>query len=178
VDRTSARVTTLGGQVRFPGIETPGVARTALVASPEGAVFGLWEPRQVVGVDVQDRTGSMWWVELATADKDAAHRFYSDLFGWSVEQRTKYALPRAYTLFKAGDVSAAGAFQFDPDWEVSPSWQVYFAIDDYDGILKRAESMGGEPGFHREVPDVGHLSVITDPSDALFLVMRPNSPAE
>ena len=177
VDRTAARVQELGGRVTLPGIETPGVARTAIVADREGVVLGLWEPREVGGADLQDRTGSMWWVELATADKAAARRFYVDLFGWRAEEVTKYGVEGGYTVFKAGDVSAGGAFQFEPDWGVAPAWQVFFAIDDYDGVLKRAETLGAEPGFQREVPNAGHLCVISDPSDALFLVMRPNVPA-
>ncbi len=43
VDRTAARVRQLGGRVIMPPFDTPGVARTAVVASPEGAIFGLWE---------------------------------------------------------------------------------------------------------------------------------------
>jgi predicted enzyme related to lactoylglutathione lyase len=176
-DRAAARVQELGGKVVMPPFDTPGVARTAVVASPEGALFGLWEARGVGGAAVQDKTGSMWWVELATADRAAARPFYTNLFGWTFGETLKYGGPGPYTIFKAGDVSAGGAFQYEPDWGLTPCWQLIFAIDDYDAALRRAEALGAEPGFNREVPETGRLSVIVDPSDAIFLVMHPTVPA-
>ena len=173
-DRMSARVLELGGKVVMPPFDTPDIARTAVVASPEGALFGLWEARGHTGAALQDKTGSMWWVELATADRESARPFYVDLFGWTFIETGKYETgPHRYTIFKAGDVSAGGAFQFEPDWGVSPMWQVYFAIDDYDAFIKRAEALGADPGFNREVPHTGHLCIVNDPSDALFVVMQP-----
>ena len=173
VDEMVKRVQSLGGTVRMPPFDTPGIARTAVVASPEGAVFGLWEARGKSGAAVQDKTGSMWWVEMATANREASRPFYTALFGWTFGETLKYETGAPYTIFKVGDVSAGGAFQYEPDWGVSPCWQVIFAIDDYDGVVRRACALGGEQGFSREVPETGRLSVIVDPSDAQFLVMHP-----
>ena len=57
VDRASARVQELGGKVLMPPFDTPGVARTAVVASPEGAIFCLWEARGVDGAAMQNVCG-------------------------------------------------------------------------------------------------------------------------
>lgn len=173
VDASASRVVELGGRVLMPPFDTPDVARTAVVASPEGAIFGLWEPRGVTGAGVQDKTGSMWWVEMATANREAARPFYTELFGWTFGETLKYETGAPYTIFKSGEVSAGGAFQYEPDWGVSPCWQVIFAIDDYDDVIRRACALGGEQGFSRQVPDTGRLSVVVDPADAMFLVMHP-----
>lgn len=174
-DRVAARAEELGGRVVMPPFDTPDVARTAVVSSPEGALFGLWEARGMSGADVQDRTGSMWWVELATADRASARPFYTDLLGWTFVETGRYGGTGPYTVFKAGDVSAGGAFQFEPDWGVRPSWQVYFAIEDYDKTIRHAERLGAESSFNREVPETGHLCVLLDPSEARFLVMHPKA---
>ena len=173
VDEMTKRLQELGGKVQMPPFDTPGVARTGVVASPEGAVFGLWEARGKSGAEIQDKTGSMWWVEMATADRETARPFYTTLFGWTFGETLKYETGAPYTIFKAGEVSAGGAFQYEPEWGVSPGWQVIFAIDDYDGVVRRACALGGEQGFSRDVPDTGRLSVIVDPSEAMFLVMHP-----
>ena len=173
VDRAAARVRQLGGRVIMPPFDTPGVARTAVVASPEGAIFGLWEARGVAGAAIQDKTGSMWWVEVAMADRMTARPFYVDLFGWTFVETLKYEMPSPYTVFKAGEVSAAGGTQIERDWGVAPVWWVTFAIDDYPTFIRRAEELGGEQRFNREVPETGRLAMLVDPSDAAFSVMHP-----
>ena len=40
-----------------------------------------------------------------------------------------------------------GAMRFEPDWGVWPRWQVYFAIEDFDETVHRAEALGGVPEF-------------------------------
>jgi predicted enzyme related to lactoylglutathione lyase len=163
----------LGGKILMPPFDTPGVARTAVVADPEGAVFGRWEDRGKPGAEVQERTGSMWWVELLTADRAAARSFYADLFAWTSGETLKYETPSPYVIFKAGEASAGGASQTEPGWNMKPSWQVTFAIDDYHTVVRRAEALGAGMIFHREVPDTGRLAILIDPSDALFYIMHP-----
>jgi uncharacterized protein len=163
-----------GATLLSPVSETPGVARTALLADPERAVFGVWEPRGVEGTDVETGPGSFWWVELATAAKDAADARYASFFDWTVTHTHKFENGQhGYTLWKVGDRSVAGAFQFEPDWGVTPAWQVYFEVADFDAAAKQACDLGGEQGFWRDAPNAGRIGVIVDPADALFLIAQP-----
>ena len=41
VDRVMARALELGARLDTPPLDTPGVARTAVLADPDGAVFGV-----------------------------------------------------------------------------------------------------------------------------------------
>ena len=66
VDQIVTRAVELGGTLTAPAVDTPGVARTCLLADPEGAIFGLWSPRGVEGTAVETGPGSFWWMELAT----------------------------------------------------------------------------------------------------------------
>ena len=44
VDATAANVTKLGGKVHMPPFDIPEVGRSAVVADPQGAAFGLFKP--------------------------------------------------------------------------------------------------------------------------------------
>jgi len=154
-----------------------GVARTAVVGDREGALFGLWESRGHTGAAVQDRTGTMWWAELLTADVRAAREFYMPIFGWRYELTQKFAVQDAagegLTVFKAGDTSAASALQFHSDWGVTPRWSVFFAIDDWKETVRRATRLGGTLGFWHDVPNAGRIGTIEDPAGATFVIVKP-----
>jgi predicted enzyme related to lactoylglutathione lyase len=174
VESTTARAQTLEMTVMTPAVETPGVARTAMLRDHEGAVFGLWEPRGVEGTALETGPGSLWWVELATAAMSPAQQRYGSLFDWGIAHTMKFENgPRGYTLFKVGERSAGGAFQFEPDWGIAPAWQVYFEVTSFEASTARACGLGGEQGFWRDAPNAGRIGVVLDPSEGLFLIAQP-----
>ena len=161
-----------------PPIETPGVATVALLRDPEGTILGLWQADGVEGTSLDDGPGSLWWVELATADMQTARARYASIFGWRLDHTMKFDNgPRGYTLFKVGDRSVAGAFQFESDWGIAPAWQVYFEVDDFDAAGSRACELGGKLTFFRDAPNAGRVGVLLDPGGALFCVAQPLAPA-
>jgi predicted enzyme related to lactoylglutathione lyase len=177
MDGIAARAVELGGTVVAPATDTPGIARTALLADPEGAIVGLWSPCGCEGTAVETGPGSLWWVELATGNMAAARSFYAALFEWGLDHTMKFENgPNGYTLFKVGDRSAGGAFQFEPEWGLTPMWQVYFEVSDYNVSVARACELGGEEGFSRDVPKVARIGVVVDPGDAIFLLSAPIKP--
>jgi len=177
VDTISAILPQANGQGLVaiePPLRTPGVADVALLRDPEGAVLGLWHADGVEGTSLDDGPGSLWWVELATADMQAARSRYASTFGWRLDHTMKFDNgPHGYTLFKVGDRSVAGAFQFEPSWGIEPAWQVYFEVSDFDATGARVCALGGEQGFSRHVPNAGRVGVLLDPGGALFCVAQP-----
>src|SRR5262245_1625273 len=174
VDKVAARGVDLGATVVVAATETPGIARTSLLADPEGAVVGLWSPRGCEGTAVETGPGSLWWVELATGDMAVARSFYASLFDWDLVHTMKFQNgPNGYTLFKVGDRSTSGAFHLEPDWGLTRMWQVYLHVGDYNAAVARACEMGGEEGFSRDVPQVARIGVIVDPDKAIFLIADP-----
>jgi predicted enzyme related to lactoylglutathione lyase len=169
----SERAQQLGAKTIMPGASLPGLARTCVLQDPEGAVFGLWEARGHCGARLQDDHGSMWWSELLARDISGARSFYTALFGWSAMLTMKYGPP--YTVFKAGDVSAAGAIQFGLDWGLTPQWTVFFSIPDWQATVTLAKALGGVIEFWRDVPQTGRLAVLRDAENARFVVMQPGA---
>jgi predicted enzyme related to lactoylglutathione lyase len=174
VDETAARAVALGATIASPAADTPGVARTCLLADPEGAIVGLWSPRGIDGTAVESGPGSLWWMELATRDMTAAGSFYSALFGWGLAHTMKFENgPLGYTLFKVDDRSTGGAFQFEPEWGLTPAWLAYFEVSGYAAAVSRACELGGQEGFARDVPQVGRIGFIDDPWQASFVIADP-----
>jgi predicted enzyme related to lactoylglutathione lyase len=173
VDATTARARELGADVVSPPGDTPGLARTSVLADREGAVIGLWEPHGLDGTAVETGPGSLWWVELLARDIDAAGVFYSSLFGWDVTYTSKFDTPHVYTLFKIGDRSVSGGGQLDPEWGVTPRWQVYFEVANHDATASRACELGGTSGFWRDVPHAGRIGHLTDARGGEFVVAQP-----
>ena len=93
-----------------------------------------------------------------------AQRRYAAVFDWGITHTMKFENgPHGYTLFKVGERSAAGAFQFEPEWGVAPAWQVYFEVTNFDASVARACALGGQQGFWRDAPNAGRIGVVTDP---------------
>ena len=124
--------------------------------------------------------GTFYWNELVSRDAAAATAFYTDLLGWTAEQMDDAPMP--YTLLKAKGVEnpVAGLMQMPEEWGDTPShWGSYIAVDDVDVVLARVESLGGSvavPAF--DVPEVGRMAFIQDPSGARVAIMTAAEVAE
>ena len=177
VDATVARAQELGGRVQAPPFDSPGVARTAVVADREEALFGLWESRGHAGAAVQDRLATMSWLELLSFDPNDARDFYPALFGWDVTFTHKYDRPgetgEGLIIFRIGDTGVGSVFKGERDWGIPPRWTVYFPTDDWDETRRRVEKGGGEMVFWHDVPNAGRLGVVNDPAGAAFIVIKP-----
>ena len=82
-DATAAAAGEAGGSVIAEPIDVMELGRMAVIADPEGAVFGIWQPGSFSGAELVNEPGSLSWNELNTRDPEAAESFYGDLFGWS-----------------------------------------------------------------------------------------------
>ena len=67
-----------------------------------------------------------------------------------------------------------GLMERRPDMgDIPPYWGVYISVDDTDAVAVKAEELGGEntvPPF--DVPGVGRMAGISDPTGAFFMVTQ------
>ena len=175
-DATAAAVRAHGGNVFCEPFEVMEHLRMATVADPEGAVFNLQQPRAHPGVGAIREPNSVLWVELATRDIPRAETFYRSVLGW---RATPFdAGPIQYRVLSVpGDESGfGGMLQMDEQWAGIPShWSIYLHVTDVDAALERAQALGGTlavPAF--DVPSVGRIARIDDPSGAGFYLMTPS----
>lgn len=113
--------------------------------------------------------GRPCWIDLASADLDAAKTFYGALFGWAAETEADPAAG-GYTRFNLGgrDVAGLGPLRGGP-----PAWASYIATDDPEGVRDRVEAAGGKTLMPpMTVLTAGRMAVFTDPGGAPFGVWQ------
>lgn len=114
-------------------------------------------------------------MELATTNQDAAKKFYTDLFGWSVND-APMGPGEFYSMFKLDGADAAAAYTLRQDQKqhgVPPHWMIYILTENVDESAKRAGELGAQivaPPF--DVMDVGRMSVVQDPTGAMFCLWQ------
>ncbi|MGH7527661.1 MAG: VOC family protein [Gemmatimonadales bacterium] len=171
-DRMAERTRELGGTVTMEPFDVFDVGRMMLIQDPTGAVVALWEPRSHIGAGVVGEPNTLCWNELSTNDVELAGRFYKDLLGWQPESQQMGG--SRYTYFRNGDRMSAGMMQIAPEWgPVPPRWLTYFAVEDCDGKVAKAQSLGAHvPVPPADVPDVGRFAILEDPQEAMFAIVQ------
>jgi predicted enzyme related to lactoylglutathione lyase len=121
--------------------------------------------------------GTFSWVDLATTDPADAKRFYGGLFGWGFND-----VPTGngfYSMAQLGGRDAAAIGEQQPDERnqgIPPHWNSYVTVADADATAENAGALGGNvivPAF--DVLDVGRMSVVADPTGAVFSIWQPKT---
>ena len=81
-DATVDRATKAGATVLVGPMDVADIGRMAVLADPEGAAIGVWQPRTFTGAELANEAGAFGWNELNTRDVAAAKAFYTEVFGW------------------------------------------------------------------------------------------------
>ena len=166
VDATTERARELGADVLADPFDVMDTGRMSTVQDPTGAVFCLWQPGRAIGAGIVNGPGALTLNQLNTSDPEAAERFYSELFGWRVENMSDTETP--YWGIYRGDRVNGGMMPLPPGAAMPSHWLAYFGTDDLEGSSEKIGSAGGtlmvEP---RDVPG-GRILVAQDPQRAIF----------
>ena len=110
--------------------------------------------------------GTISWSDLGTTDPDAAKAFYTNLFGWEIED---LPIPDGgtYTMLRKDGKNAAA---LSAAQEGMPSlWNAYVTVESADDAAGKARGLGAtvvaEPF---DVMDAGRMAVIQDPTGAKY----------
>ena len=120
--------------------------------------------------------GVFCWVELSTTDQEAAKAFYTELFGWEVDD-VPIERGGTYSMLQieGKNVTALGAMQPEMQAQGIPAfWSSYVKHDDIDDIAGRINAAGGTLMFPpMDVMQYGRMTMGQDPSGAAFGVWEP-----
>lgn len=185
-DKTAADIGKAGGKIFKEPQDIPGTGRFAVVADPQGAVFGLLQPDMSQmsasdrakadageGAFNQKKSGHGNWNELMSTDPEAGFAFYAGLFGWAKGDAMDMGEMGTYQLFrhKGADIGAVMGLGDAP----MPVWLPYFGVDG--SVSKVIETIGSAGGtVHQgphEVPGPAYIAVAQDPQGAWFAVVGP-----
>lgn len=118
------------------------------------------------------------WNELETRDMKAAGKFYEEALGW-----TQHAWdpdePERYVNFMSGDTVVAGMMDIsDSQFDGIPNhWFSYIQVADIAETCAKVEAAGGtvrRPPF--DIPKVGKIAIIADPTEAVVGLIQPANP--
>jgi predicted enzyme related to lactoylglutathione lyase len=120
--------------------------------------------------------GTFCWPELTTTDGAGAKKFYSELFGWTPQDRPA-GPDMVYTMLQHKDKEVGAMCEMDAQRRsqgVPPHWLSYVSVKDADQAVESAQKLGGAvlmPAF--DVFDVGRMAYVQDPTGAAFAVWQP-----
>lgn len=122
--------------------------------------------------------GEFCWTEVATNDLDTAVNFYRNVFGWVFKENNSVGEGMRYEEFSASGAGEpmGGMYKISPevfgDNPPPPHFMNYIAVDDVDATAARAAEIGGTVQMGPfDVPNVGRMAYIKDPTGAMFAVI-------
>jgi predicted enzyme related to lactoylglutathione lyase len=171
-DATGKAVAAAGGQTYMAPFDVMDVGKMGVFADPTGAAFGVWQAGTHLGAGIVNEPNTLCWNELQTREPDSAIPFYRDVFGWSAN--TQPMGPSSYTEWQLEGKTVGGMMAMDENFpaEVPPHWEVYFAVDDTDATVKKAQDLGANVLVQPQDVPPGRFAVLQDPHGAVFAVIK------
>jgi predicted enzyme related to lactoylglutathione lyase len=123
------------------------------------------------------KQGEFVWTEIGSTDADKCQAFYENVFGWKFKLGD--AAPgmdyREYST-DGGDRPAGGLYQINPEFfggNPPPAhFMTYVAVHDVDENATLAESLGATVHKKIDIPNVGRMAIIQDPTGAMFATFK------
>ena len=119
------------------------------------------------------KNGEICWRELTTQNAEKAKSFYAELFGWNYKQSENS--PMQYDQISKNGEDFGGVLQINEQWgenwqEIPSHWMTYISVDDCDATVEKIKGNVCVEPF--DIPNVGRMSVVYDPSGANFSILQ------
>ena len=126
-----------------------------------------------MSADKPNQHGFFSWNELMTNNINGAKEFYSEMFGWEMEDLPTNQMQMSYTLIKKDDSNIGGIMQLPPEaGETPPFWGTYITVNDADKSAEKAASLGAKILVPpTDVPNVGRFCMMADPQGAAIAII-------
>jgi predicted enzyme related to lactoylglutathione lyase len=116
--------------------------------------------------------GAPCWVDLLTSDPAGSKAFYSQLFGWTVDEAgpdygNYFSFVKDGSLVAGGMANSTGGAR--PDM-----WAIYLAVEDAKASVEAAADAGGDVMMPvMQVMELGSMAFVTDAGKAAIGVWQP-----
>ncbi|NNE94058.1 MAG: VOC family protein [Verrucomicrobiales bacterium] len=126
----------------------------------------------------QQTPGKFCWNELISTDSGASKQFYSNLFGWEVDDMDMGDF--TYSMFKTpgapdGPEGMAAGLMQAPMEGIPSHWLSYVLVEDVEATLEKAKSLGATVVKETTELPMGTLAIFTDPQGATFAIWKEKS---
>ena len=113
-------------------------------------------------------------LELSTSDLAAAKAFYSSLFGWEIVD-VDMGGGMIYSTFKTDSGPGGGMFSMPG---MPTFWLAYVGVEDIHAATEKGVSLGATiVKGPMEIPNIGWMTIFTDPTGATIALFQPKTPA-
>ncbi len=167
VDATVRKAKTALGEACMPPMNILDSGRMAIVQDPSNAVIALWQAKTYAGAELTDKPGAVCWHDLNTSNTAAASKFYTKVFGWTMEDKDFGG--HDYHLFKLGSDEVCGMCPM-PHPKLPPCWLTHWEVEKCAKTVTKAKRLGGGalmPATQIAGMDMS-FAVLTDPQGAAF----------
>lgn len=117
--------------------------------------------------------GEFCWSEIAATDLGKCRPFYEDVFGWQFNKSDNSEGEMEYLEFSSGGEGYpdAALYEMKPEMfggHMPPAHiALYVSVDNVDESVAKAAELGGNVAFGPyDIPKVGRMAVVTDPTGA------------
>jgi uncharacterized protein len=175
VDDTAEKIRAAGGTVLMDPFDVFDAGRMTIARDPTGATFGVWQANRHIGAQLANDPGTMNWNECQTTDAEAAAAFYEAAFGVEVKPYPMAEGRPPYNVIEVGGRGVAGIFEINEHMgDVPPNWSTVFAVANTDETVAKAKELGGTALVEgMDLPDIGRMAVLQDPTGAVLQVLQP-----
>jgi hypothetical protein len=166
-DASAARAAELGATILAPPFDVFDAGRMSAFADPQGAVLSVWQAKESIGAGLVNAVGALTWNDLVTPDVEASAAFYSALFGWQITE-VEGSDGQYWSITNGGRING-GLLPIIEGGH--PAWNLYFACEDVDATVARANELGGETFMGpMDVPNGSRFAILRDAGGAFFSV--------
>ncbi|MEU6879566.1 VOC family protein [Streptomyces sp. NPDC046712] len=173
VAATAEKIKSSGGNVVMEPMPVGDFGSMCLAQDPAGVVFGVWQPGTHTGFELEGETGSFAWAEIFTREPAKSDAFFTSVFGYNSKKMQDEQVD--YKVFDLGsERPVLGRMTMTPEdfpAEIPSYIQVYFAVDNCDQAVEKAEKLGGQKVFGPMGSPFGRFAAVVDPQGAAFAVI-------
>jgi len=112
--------------------------------------------------------GIVSWNELVSNDVAGSRQFYSQMFGWNIQEMSMPA--GTYNFMKSGEHPVGGLLQMPPEAKGAPTmWMPYITVSDLREAVSKATALGAKLCKDvTAIPEMGSFAILNDPQGATF----------
>jgi predicted enzyme related to lactoylglutathione lyase len=171
VDALTKRAVSLGGKAVVPPTDIPEVGRFSMIADPHGATIAVLKPTSgpaYTPPPAETPYRRVSWHELIAGEREAALRFYAQLFGWEKTEAVESPMG-TYQMYGKGGRTLGGMMTKPAGYPYPPHWLYYVKVPDLDAALARVKKDGGKVmNGPMVVPGGDRVAQCLDPQGAQF----------
>ncbi|KPC59629.1 VOC family protein [Streptomyces chattanoogensis] len=172
-DATADQIRSCGGTVAVGPLDADDDAgRMAIGSDPQGAIFGIWQGRSMMGTAVSGEPGTPVWNELVTQETSVVEPFYERVFGFEAEPVGSADFDYLTLHIKGHPVAGIHGVGNGPLRDRGPYWMTYFAVSDTDAAVRRVTGLGGRVLQPAQDSVHGRLATVADSEGASFTIIQ------